>query len=113
MDKYSTFALPESERRGYVLLCRTRAYSDLEIELENDRAHAGIGYPGPDGRSYGEISMLTHDIRRLVLAGRSARVCLDYRPVCRDHDSRNRRNPLLFLSNVGTSVPPPTTSWNS
>jgi len=31
--------------------------------------------------------MLTHDIRRLVPAGRSARVCLDYRPVCRDHDS--------------------------
>ena len=34
--KYSTFALPDYERETeHVLLCRTHAYSDLEVELLN------------------------------------------------------------------------------
>ena len=36
MDKYSTFALADYEAdEGYVLLCRSHAYSDLDIELIN------------------------------------------------------------------------------
>src|SRR5215470_2484447 len=32
--KYSTFALPDHERQDdYVLLCRSKAYSDLVVEL--------------------------------------------------------------------------------
>ena len=70
MDKYSTFALPESESdEGYVLLCRTHAYSDLEIELENFDEHMlESGIPVQTAQAMvAEISMLTHDIRRLVL----------------------------------------------
>src|SRR6516165_11000132 len=34
--KYSTFALPDYEREtDYILVCRTHAYSALEIELIN------------------------------------------------------------------------------
>ncbi|MDP9424637.1 MAG: 2Fe-2S iron-sulfur cluster binding domain-containing protein, partial [Actinomycetota bacterium] len=70
MDKYSTFALPESESdEGYVLLCRTHAYSDLEIELENYDEHmleSGIPIQTVQAMVT-EISLLTHDIRRLVL----------------------------------------------
>jgi propane monooxygenase reductase subunit len=36
MERYSTFALADYEsEEGYVLLCRARAYSDLNIELLN------------------------------------------------------------------------------
>ncbi|TQS46952.1 FAD-binding oxidoreductase [Cryptosporangium phraense] len=36
MERYSTFALADYEsEEGYVLLCRARAYSDLEVELLN------------------------------------------------------------------------------
>ncbi len=36
MEKYSTFALADYERdQGYVLLCRSHAYSDLTVELLN------------------------------------------------------------------------------
>ena len=36
MERYSTFALADYERdEGYVLLCRSHAYSDLEVELIN------------------------------------------------------------------------------
>ena len=36
MDSYSTFALPDFEKdEGWVLLCRTHAYSDIEVELFN------------------------------------------------------------------------------
>jgi len=34
--KYSTFALPDYEREtDHILLCKTHAYSDLEVELLN------------------------------------------------------------------------------
>lgn len=36
LDRYSTFALAESEsEEGYVLLCKTHVYSDCEVELIN------------------------------------------------------------------------------
>ena len=70
MDRYSTFALNEFEaEEGYVLLCRSHAYSDLEVELVNFREEmldTGI----PLQLVYAEveeIQELTHDIRRLVL----------------------------------------------
>ncbi|MST31771.1 2Fe-2S iron-sulfur cluster binding domain-containing protein [Acidimicrobiaceae bacterium USS-CC1] len=70
MERYSTFALADYEREeGYVLLCRSHAYSDLEIELINydeDMLHSGL----PVREALAEvraIDVLTHDIRRLVL----------------------------------------------
>src|SRR3712207_9366405 len=47
MDRYSTFALNEFEaEEGYVLLCRSHAYSDLEVELINFREEMlGTGIP--------------------------------------------------------------------
>src|SRR4249919_275510 len=47
MEKYSTFALPEYEsEEGYVLLCRSHAYSDLEVELINyDEDILRLGIP--------------------------------------------------------------------
>lgn len=70
MKKYSTFALPEYEsEEGYVLLCRSRAYSDLEVELLNyneDILRNAI--PIRTLRTVvEEIEPLTHDIRRLRL----------------------------------------------
>jgi propane monooxygenase reductase subunit len=70
MDRYSTFALPEYEsEEGYVLLCRSHAYSDLEIELINyDEDIIWLGIPIESFRTIVEsIEPLTHDIKRLVL----------------------------------------------
>ncbi len=70
MDKYSTFALPEYEsEEGYVLLCRSHAYSDLEVELINyDEDILRLGIPIESFRTtVEEIEPLTHDIKRLVL----------------------------------------------
>ncbi len=70
MDRYSTFALPEYEsEEGYVLLCRARAYSNLEVELINYDEHmleSGIPIQTVQAE-VAEITQLTHDIRRLVL----------------------------------------------
>ncbi|MCY0879596.1 MAG: 2Fe-2S iron-sulfur cluster binding domain-containing protein [Firmicutes bacterium] len=69
--KHSTFALPDYEReQDYILLCRTIPYSDLVIELLNydeellKLAIPVKSYPG----QVAEITPLTHDIRRLVVA---------------------------------------------
>jgi len=70
MEKYSTFALPEYESdEGYVLLCRSYAYSDLEVELINyDEDILRLGIPIETFQTtIEEIEPLTHDIRRLVL----------------------------------------------
>src|SRR5438034_3910392 len=70
MEKYSTFALPESEsEEGYVLLCRSHAYSDLEVELINyDEDIIRLGIPIETFHTTIEtIEPLTHDIKRLVL----------------------------------------------
>ncbi len=70
MDRFSTFALNEFEQEeGYVLLCRSHAYSDLEVELlsyREEMLNTGI----PIQLVYAEveeIEALTHDIKRLVL----------------------------------------------
>jgi propane monooxygenase reductase subunit len=70
MDRYSTFALPEYEsEEGYVLLCRSHAYSDLEVELINyDEDILRLGIPIVTLQTtVEEIESLTHDIKRLVL----------------------------------------------
>ena len=70
MKKYSTFALPEYESdEGYVLLCRSRVYSDAEVELINyDEDILRLGIPIETFKTTIEaIEELTHDIRRLVL----------------------------------------------
>ncbi|GAC1463871.1 MAG: 2Fe-2S iron-sulfur cluster binding domain-containing protein [Ktedonobacteraceae bacterium] len=70
MEEYSTFALPESESdEGYVLLCRSHAYSDLDVELINyDEDIIRLGIPIESFQTTIEaIEPLTHDIRHLVL----------------------------------------------
>jgi propane monooxygenase reductase subunit len=71
MERYSTFALADYERdEGYVLLCRSHAYSDLEVELINydeEMLHSGVPIQVVQTRVE-TIEPLTHDMRRLVLA---------------------------------------------
>lgn len=70
MDRYSTFALNEYEaEEGYVLLCRSHAYSDLEIELiyyDEDMIRMGIPIQEVQAEVE-EIESLTPDIKRLGL----------------------------------------------
>ena len=68
MLKYSTFALSDPEKEaGQVLLCRTVAYSDLEVELLNydeellARSIAVKSFAGV----LSKIEELTHDIVRI------------------------------------------------
>ncbi len=70
MEKYSTFALADYEsEEGYILLCRTHAYSDLQIELINyDEEMLKSGIPIQELATTVRVNeALTHDIRRLVL----------------------------------------------
>lgn len=70
MEKYSTFALADYERdQGYVLLCRSHAYSDLTVELLNyDEETILSGLPVQTLRTVvSAVTPLTHDIKRLVL----------------------------------------------
>jgi len=71
MEKYSTFALADYEsEEGYVLLCRTHAYSDLQIELINyDEEMLKSGIPIQSLKTTILANEpLTRDIRRLVLS---------------------------------------------
>ncbi|MBW4023495.1 MAG: 2Fe-2S iron-sulfur cluster binding domain-containing protein [Proteobacteria bacterium] len=68
--KYSTFALPESERdTDHILLCRTLAYSDITVELLNydedllSRSIAVKEIPA----TLTSVQSLTRDIRLLTL----------------------------------------------
>lgn len=70
MLKYSTFALPESERdTDHILLCRTLAYSDITVELLNydedllSRSIAVKEIPA----TVISVQDLTRDIRLLTL----------------------------------------------
>ena len=70
MLRYSTFALNDSEKEsGHILLCRARAYSDIEVELLNydeellSRAIAVKTFKGHVTR----IASLTHDIRNIEI----------------------------------------------
>ncbi len=70
MEKYSTFALADYERdQGYVLLCRSHAYSNLTVELLNyDEEMILSGLPVQTVQTVvSAVEPLTHDIKRLVL----------------------------------------------
>ncbi len=70
MEKYSTFALADYERdQGYVLLCRSHAYSDLTVELLNyDEEMILSGLPVQTVQTVvSAVEPLTHDIKRLAL----------------------------------------------
>lgn len=71
LKKYSTFALNDMERsQDHILLCRTLAYSDLEVELLNydeDVLSKAIPVKNFTG-AVASISALTHDIRRLEIS---------------------------------------------
>jgi len=68
--KYSTFALPESERdTDHILLCRTLAFSDITVELLNydeDLLSRSIAVKEIPATLTG-IQSLTRDIRLLTL----------------------------------------------
>ena len=68
--KYSTFALPDYEREAeHVLLCKTHAHSDIEIELLNfdeDLLSHAIAVKPFDARLT-KVTALTHDIRLLEI----------------------------------------------
>jgi propane monooxygenase reductase subunit len=72
LEKYSTFALNDFEKEeGWTLLCRAHAESDLEVELINydeEVLRSGVALQTQQMRVE-RIDELTHDIRRLVLAG--------------------------------------------
>lgn len=70
LDKYSTFALPDSEKgEGYTLLCRAHVYEDTTIELLNfDEEMIRSGKPIQE--AVAEVvanDSATHDMRHLVL----------------------------------------------
>src|SRR6195256_6345063 len=68
--KYSTFALPDYEREtDHILLCKTHAYSDLEVELLNfdeDLLARAIPVKEYEARLT-KVTALTHDIRVLEI----------------------------------------------
>lgn len=70
MMKYSTFALSDGEKEaGGILLCRTIAYSDMEVELLNfdeELLSKSIAVKEYKGRISG-IERLTHDIRAIEI----------------------------------------------
>lgn len=71
LKRYSTFALNEMERnQNYILLCRTLAWSDLDVELLNyDEEILSKSIPVKQfAGSVAGITPLTHDIRRLEIA---------------------------------------------
>lgn len=70
MDRYSTFALADYESdEGYVLLCKTHAYSDLVVELINfDEDELRNAIPLQQLRTrISAIDPVTHDIVSLRL----------------------------------------------
>jgi propane monooxygenase reductase subunit len=70
MLRYSTFALNDSEKdSGHILLCRTRIYSDIEVELLNydeELLSRSIAVKTFGGR-ISRIASLTHDIRNIEI----------------------------------------------
>src|SRR5262245_27173112 len=70
MLKYSTFALNDTEKdSGHILLCRSIAYSDMEVELLNydeELLSKAIAVKTYQGR-IAAIERLTHDIRGIQI----------------------------------------------
>ena len=96
--KYSTFALPDYERETeHILLCKTHAYSDLEVELLNfdeDLLARAIPVKEYEARLT-KITALTHDIRCPGGRSRQAPEILG-RTICRPDDPRSRGHSRLF-----------------
>lgn len=70
MLKYSTFALSDPERdSNHILLCRSLAYSDIEVELLNyDEDLLSRSIPVKDvAARLASVEALTHDIVRIAL----------------------------------------------
>ncbi len=71
MLRYSTFALNDTEKdSGHVLLCRTLAYSDIEVDLLNydeEVLSKSIAVKTFSGR-ISRIERLTHDIRAIGIS---------------------------------------------
>jgi len=70
MDRYSTFALADYESdEGYILLCKSHAYSDLTVELINfDEEELRNAVPLQHLRTrIAAIDLVTHDIVSLKL----------------------------------------------
>ncbi|SON57416.1 Phenol hydroxylase P5 protein [Hartmannibacter diazotrophicus] len=71
MLRYSTFALNDMEKdSGHILLCRTLAYSDIEVDLLNydeEVLSKSIAVRTFSGR-ISRIEHLTHDIRGIGIA---------------------------------------------
>ena len=70
LKKYSTFALNDMERdQDHILLCRTLAFTDLEIELLNfDEELLAYSIPVKDFEAeVSGVEHLTHDIRLLEI----------------------------------------------
>src|SRR5260370_20443574 len=71
MERYSTFALADYElEEGYVLLCRSHAYSDLSVELihyDEEMLRSGVPIQVVQTRVE-TIEALTRDLRQLLLA---------------------------------------------
>lgn len=68
VEGYSTFALPDYERdSGHVLLCRSRAFSDVTVELLNyDESAIRRSIPVKEiAGALRSVTPLTHDIRLL------------------------------------------------
>lgn len=68
--KYSTFALPDYERdTDHILLCKTHAFSDIEVELLNfDEDLLSRAIPVKEfAARLAKITPLTHDIRLLEI----------------------------------------------
>ncbi len=67
-DRYSTFALPDSEvDEGYTLLCRAHVYEDVTIELLNydaDMIRSGLPIRTVQGTVVSKEAV-THDMRHL------------------------------------------------
>ncbi|QBP39869.1 NADH:ubiquinone reductase (Na(+)-transporting) subunit F [Paenisporosarcina antarctica] len=70
MERYSTFALPDHEKEeGYILLCKTLCYSDVQVELlQYDEEALKVSIPIKTYQTTIEsIESVTHDIRKLTL----------------------------------------------
>ncbi len=112
MLKYSTFALSDPERENnHILLCRTLAYSDIEVELLNydeDLLSRSIPVRDFDAR-LANIEALTHDIVRITLdldkpmkfwAGQYADITLPRQGITRSYSMGNppsRPDQLQFI----------------
>jgi propane monooxygenase reductase component len=115
--KYSTFALPESERdSGHILLCKTHAYSDVSIELlsyDEDMMMRSIAVK-TFAATVKNIVHLTHDIRQLDIhldshlrfwAGQYVDITVPDGSVTRAFSMATPPNPSLALSFIIKKYP--------